>query len=174
MGRKIILNVAISLDGFIADEDGGYEWIAGQGDTEADTNKAFDFVEFMDNIDVVIMGRKAYEDCDIKAYSEKRVLVASSANLGDHDNVEFIHEDICGFAQTLRQGEGKDIWIFGGGVLADSFIKADMIDEYVIGIIPVILGKGKPLFLEGNPRIKLHLDECTVQDGIVILRFSKG
>jgi len=173
MSRKIILNLAVSLDGFIADEYGGYEWIAGDGDTSLNTEKGFDFPKFIDSIDTVVMGRKAYEDCSIKDYETKRVVVATSRKMENYDNVEFINNDICGYIQKLQQDEGKDIWLFGGGGLTDSFVKADIVDEYIMGIIPIILGKGRPLFLGNNPNIKLHLDEYTVQEGITILRYSK-
>lgn len=72
-----------------------------------------------------------------------------------------------------KKGEGKDIFLFGGGKLVDSFIKADIIDEYIIGIIPTILGKGRPLFLGNNPKIDLKLDKYAVDNGIVICRYSK-
>jgi len=173
MGRKIILNLAISLDGYIADEDGGYDWIVGDGDTKSNTKKVFDFTEFVDSVDTVVMGRKAYEDCGVKGYETKHVIVATSRKMENYENVEFINDDICGHIQNLQQEKGKDIWLFGGGGLTDRFVKADIVDEYIIGIIPIILGKGRPLFLGDNPTIKLHLDECTVQEGITILRYSK-
>ena len=63
MARDIILNLAISLDGFICDEDGGFAWISGQGDVRADTADHFDFDGFLASCDTIVMGRKAYEDC---------------------------------------------------------------------------------------------------------------
>ena len=76
------------------------------------------------------------------------------------------------YADCLRN-EGKNIFLFGGGVLVDHFLKADIIDEYIIGIIPTILGKGRPLFLGNNPKIDLSLQYYTVEDGIVIMKYSK-
>lgn len=57
--------------------------------------------------------------------------------------------------------------------MIDPFIKDDIIDEYIIGIIPTILGKGRRLFLGNNPKIDLKLQEYSVEDGIVIMRYSK-
>lgn len=173
MNRKIILNLAISLDGYIADEDGGYGWIEGDGDSSLNTEKAFSFPEFVDSVDTVVMGRKAYEDCSIEDYKSKRVVVATTQKIKNYDNVEFVDHDISGYIQRLQQEEGKDIWLFGGGGLTDSFIKADIVDEYIIGIIPIILGKGRFLFKGNNPTIKLHLDEYTVEEGITIMRYSR-
>lgn len=57
--------------------------------------------------------------------------------------------------------------------MIDSFVKADIIDEYIIGIIPIILGKGRKLFLENNPKIDLNLQEYSVEDGIIVMKYSK-
>jgi dihydrofolate reductase len=177
MKRKIILNLAISLDGFIADKNGGFDWIIGDGDTSHDTKQKFDFTKFENTIDVLVMGRKAYEDCPIKSlkkYSSKTIYVATHKKLeNNYDNVRFISGDICKQILEFKKREGKNIWIWGGAYLADPFLKADIIDEYIIGIIPIILGEGRPLFLENNPKIKLHLKKSTIQEGIVILEYSK-
>ncbi|MCT4620095.1 MAG: dihydrofolate reductase family protein [Marinisporobacter sp.] len=174
--RKIILNLAISLDGFIADVDGGFDWIEGDGDSSQNTEKSFNFPEFVNTVDTIVMGSKAYEDCPIEtieSFKEKKILVATSRELKGDKNVAFINGDICSKVLELRKEDGKDIWLFGGAGLTDAFIKADIVDEYIIGIIPIILGKGIPLFSGKNPTIKLHLDECTVNEGITILRYSK-
>lgn len=123
------------------------------------------------------MGRKAYEDCPpetLKQFSSKTIYVATSNKLkSEYDNVKLISGNICDQIHKLKEKKGKDIWIWGGGLLADHFIKAKVIDEYIIGIIPIILGKGIPLFLENNPLVELHLCESTTQEGIVILRYDK-
>lgn len=173
MTRKIILNLAMSLDGYIANEDGGFNWIQGDGDKKLDTDKKFNFPKFLANVDTIVMGRKAYDDCSDEDYSEKQIIIASSQDFENFGNVEFIKTDICDYIQELKKKEGKDIWLFGGGVLVDAFIKANIIDEYIVGIIPTILGSGRPLFLENNPTVKLHLVESTVQEGIPILRYTK-
>jgi dihydrofolate reductase len=173
MSRKIILNLAISVDGYIASEDGGFDWIVGDGDSNLDTEGKLDFGEFLENIDVVVMGKKCYDQNFHKDYENKKVYVATSESLEDYDNIRFINGDIVKVIEEERKNEGKDIFLFGGGILTDSFIKADIIDEYIIGIIPTILGKGRPLFLGNNPKIDLHLDRYFTESGIVILRYSK-
>lgn len=173
MKRKIILNLAMSVDGFIASEDGGFDWITGDGHNKLDTHKKWDFNEFLDNVDVIVMGSKCYEQNLHKAYPNKKIYVATSKSLKDHDNIQFINGDICKAIEEERQEKGKNIYLFGGGITIDSFIKADMIDEYIIGIIPTILGKGRPLFLGDNPKIDLHLDEYVIDKGITILKYVK-
>ena len=103
----------------------------------------------------------------------KKVYIATSKNIADYDNITFINGDICKVIEEERKKEGKDIFLFGGGIVIDNFIKADIIDEYIIGIIPTILGNGRSLFLGNNPKIDLKLDDYIVDNGITILRYSK-
>lgn len=166
MSKKIILNLAISIDGYIASEDGEFEWIVGDGDKSLDTEKKWDFNGFLDTIDVVVMGKNCYDQNFHKDFKNKKVYVATSKDLKDYENIHFIKGDI------VKKIE-KNIFLFGGGKVIDPFIKANIIDEYIIGIIPTILGKGRKLFLENNPKIDLHLDEYITDEGVVILRYSK-
>ncbi|MBT3292968.1 dihydrofolate reductase [Candidatus Peregrinibacteria bacterium] len=177
MKRKIILNLAISIDGFIADEDGGFAWIIGDGDNKTNTENQFDFPEFVDSVDTIVMGKNAYLDCpaeSLDVFKDKKIYVASSKELKNtKDNVERINGDICSKILEIREDEGKDIWLWGGAGLTDPFLKEDIVDEFVIGVIPIILGSGRPLFLKDNPTIKLHLDTFSSAEGIVILQYSK-
>lgn len=172
MDGKIILNLAISLDGYIADEDGGYDWIVGDGNSKLNTEIKWDYAKFLEKIDVVVMGSKCYEQGFHKDYKEKDVYIATSKNIHDYENYHFINGDICKTISNLRDN-GKNICLFGGGGLIDNFIKADIIDEYVIGIIPTILGKGRKLFLENNPKIDLELQYYSVEEGVVVMKYSK-
>lgn len=177
--RRIILNLAISLDGFIADTSGGFDWIKGHGDNSQDAESKFEFGDFLEGIDIVIMGRKAYDDSgeltldSVEGFSKKRIIVTTSRELKVRDGIETYNGDLCKLLLELREEEGKDIWLFGGAGSIDPVIKANSVDEYIIGIIPVILGSGRPLFLKDNPMIELHLDEYTVNDGIPIMKYSK-
>lgn len=173
MSRKIILNLAMSIDGYIASEDGGFDWIVGDGDNTLNTDKKWDHSKFLENIDIVIMGKKCYEQNMHKEFINKKVYVATSKDMKNYDNIHFISEDICKKIEEEKKKKGKDIYLFGGGVLVDNFIKANIIDEYIIGIIPIILGKGRPLFLENNPKIDLHLQDCIIDEGVTILRYLK-
>ncbi|MGL4761090.1 MAG: dihydrofolate reductase family protein [Sarcina sp.] len=173
MDRKIVLNLAMSLDGYIADENGGFDWLVGDGSSSVDTLEKWDFKAFTDSVDIVVMGRECYDQGMAKDYADKIVYVATSKNLEDHDNVRFIKGDIVSVILEEKKNEGKDIFLFGGGVVIDPFIKADVIDEYIIGYVPTILGKGRKLFLDDNPKIDLRLTETLVNDGIIISRYKK-
>ncbi len=177
MTRKIILSLAISLDGFIADIDGGYAWIKGDGDSRNDTKNQIDFSEFVGSVDTLIMGKTSFIDCGVETrenFKTQKFLVATSNHLKtDLNNVERISGDICEKILDLKNKPGKNIWLFGGAILTDIFIKTNIIDEYHIAIIPMILGQGKRLFSDTNPSINLHLEESSVKDGIVTMKYTK-
>lgn len=171
--RKIILNLAMSLDGYICDNDGGYDWIVGDKDKSLDTKNKWDFNKFLDSIDVVVMGRNCYDQNMHSDFKDKKVYIATSKEMKDYDNIHFIKDDVTKVIEEEKKNNGKDIWLFGGGILVDNFIKKDLIDEYIVGIIPTILGKGRPLFLGNNPKIDLHLKKIISEEGIVILKYEK-
>ena len=172
MNGKIILNLAVSLDGYIADLDGGYDWIVGDGNSTLNTENKWSHDKFLENIDVVVMGKKCFDQDMHKEYQDKEVYIATSKKLEDFENYHFINGDIVKEIEKLKN-KGKNIYLFGGGILIDSFVKADVIDEYVIGIIPTILGKGIKLFYDNNTKIDLKLEYYAVEDGIVIMKYSK-
>ncbi len=172
MNGKIILNLAISLDGYIADKDGGFAWIVGHGDNTLDTENKWDYGKFLEDIDVVVMGKNCYDQGFHRDFEGKDVYIATSKEIENHENYHFINSNICEIISRLRN-DGKNIFLFGGGILIDSFVKADIIDEYVIGIIPTILGEGRKLFLENNPKIDLKLEYYAVEDGVIVMKYSK-
>ncbi|MGL5694660.1 MAG: dihydrofolate reductase family protein [Peptostreptococcaceae bacterium] len=172
MQGKIILNLAISLDGYIADEDGGYNWIAGDGNSTLNTENKWDYAEFLEDIDVIVMGKNCYNQNFHKDFKGKDVYIATSENIVNYENYHFIKDDICKTISDLKNA-GKNIFLFGGGILIDHFIKADIIDEYILGVIPTILGRGRKLFLESNPKIDLSLKYYSVEDGVIIMKYSK-
>lgn len=172
--RKIILNLAMSLDGYISDEDGGFDWIVGHGGE--DGTEAYDFDAFMAGVDTIVMGSVSYEDIvlsGLSTFEDKEILVASHRTLKLKDNGKVISGDIVAQVLKLKEEKGKNIWLFGGAGLTDAFIRANAVDSYVIGIIPTILGKGRRLFKGGYPKIDLHLDAQVVYDGIVMMTYSR-
>ncbi len=170
MTRKIIFSAAMSLDGFIADPDDGYGWIQGDGHHDLDTQGHWDYPAFLSTIDTVIMGRRCYELGQHKDFTDQTIIVASSRLIQDPSVV--FTQDAVETIRALKEKKGKDVFVFGGATLTQSLIKADVIDRYIIGIVPVILGKGIRLFSESD-RIKLHLFNQTIEEGIVILHYEK-
>ncbi len=171
MPSKLILSLAMSLDGYIADDNGGYDWIVGDGDATLDTKEKWDYAKFLEGIGTVVMGKKCYDQGMHKDFVGKHVFVATSQDLEDFDNIRFI-KNIVQVVEEEKQKEGKDIFLFGGGVLVDAFLKTECINEYFIGIIPVLLGHGRPLFFPRDNNIKVHLQQIMSESGIVVLRYT--
>ena len=181
MARDIILNLAVSLDGYICDTDGGFAWIGGQGDPRADTAERFDFEAFLASCDTVVLGRKAYEDCGIGHIDRaegKQFLVATRTPPQKGapraaGNVAFLSGDVVGQVLALKRRPGGHIWLFGGGELVSEFLRAGAVDRFIVGILPVLRGDGRRLFQAGIPAEELLLERCTVSDGIPILEYRR-
>ena len=175
--RKIILNLAISLDWYICTSDGKFDWIKGDGNKSNDTKSQFDFSGFLKEVDTIVMWKKAYIDCwieDIENHENKTFYIASSNKIDTkYSNIEIINWNITDKILQLKEKKWKNIWLFWWAWLTDEFIKENIIDEYIIWIIPILLWEWRRLFLGDNPLINLHLKENTTQDWIVILRYIK-
>lgn len=89
MDRKIILSLSMSVDGFISDLDGGFDWISGDGDTTQNTKKQWNYTAFLKGIDVVVMGKNSYDQKFHEDFKDKIVYVATSKPIMDYDNILF-------------------------------------------------------------------------------------
>lgn len=171
--RKIILNLAMSIDGYIADLEGGYAWIQGDGENLVSTEKRWDFPKFLEDIDTVVMGKSCYEQGMHSDFTDKKVIVVTHHKQEDEGNIVFCDSDPVAYIKALKTAEGKAIYIFGGGKVADPFIRQDCIDEYIIGIIPILLGTGIPLFYPKEQSIKLVLTDYSIEDGIMVNYYKR-
>lgn len=172
MKGKIILNLAMSIDGYIADVNGNYDWIKGDGNKNLDTYEKWDFDLFLKDIDIILMGKNCYDNGFYKEFKNKQVFVATSKKLKNYDNINFINENIESILID-EKNKGKNIYLFGGGVTVAPFIEKNLIDEYIIGIIPIILGRGKKLFVLQNNLVQLKLTKYLVNEGVVILNYVR-
>ena len=143
--RKVKLFIASSLDCYIAREDGGIDWLF----TDAD----YGYTKFYDSIDTIIVGKKSYDQSltlDEYPYKGKKVYVFTrkkvrKKNNNNEQDVEYIDTNIQDFVTTLTQSIGKDIWLLGGGEIVSILLNADLVDEIILSIHPIILGTGIPL-----------------------------
>jgi len=149
--KKIILYIAASLDQRIAEPDGGMEWLTGFPNLEKND---YGYKDLLASIDTVIMSGRTYREIlnmdVIWPYKQQKSYVVTrgwTENI-TAENIEFITENIIETISSLRNRQGKDIWLIGGGELISILLAADLIDEMQIAYIPVILGKGIPLFPE--------------------------
>lgn len=147
--RKIILYTAVSIDGFIAKENGNIDWLSFLNNEATDDHG---YKEFYETIDVTLIGNKTYQQILTFPvpfpYPEKKNYVFTRQKREPTEYVEFINDDICEFVSKLKNQPGKDIWLVGGGQLNQILLKSHLIDEIIMTIIPVVLGKGIHLFGE--------------------------
>lgn len=162
-GRKVVLFIACSLDGYIAGRDDDISWLFNDQD--------YGYAEFLASVDTILMGRRTYDQVlgmGPFPYLDKHCYVFSRALMGGDENVEFVNRPVEEFVQGLKGLEGSDIWLVGGSDLIDAFMKDELVDEYIISIHPVVLGEGIPMFRSGLPRQDLRLkDNRTFSSGLI-------
>jgi dihydrofolate reductase len=156
--RKIILYIAASLDQRIAEPDGEMEWLTGFPNPE---KADYGYKKPLTSVDTVIMGGRTYREFlnmdIIWPYSQQMTYVVSRHNWGEKENVTFMTENILETISEIRDRDGKDVLLAGGGELTSILLAADLVDEMCITYIPVILGKGIPLFPEQPKESKWKL-----------------
>jgi len=153
--RKITLYSAMSLDGYVARPDGNIDWLTGFPNP---LNLDFGYAEFLAGIDTTLMGNKTYTqvlgfDMPFPYQDKKNFVFTRTAGHPTAEFVEFVSGDIAGFVRDLKQQTGGDIWLIGGGQINGVMVEAELVDELIIHLIPVVLGSGIPLF---DPRASLE------------------
>ena len=171
--REIVLGVGISLDGYIARPNGAVDFLF--------MPKDYSMASFFSTVDVAIMGRKTFDVAvktsggSFSGSSMATYVFSHSEPPGERSGVTFINESPATFVQQLRKRPGKDIWLMGGGELARDFLKADLVDELCLGIVPVLLGEGIPLFPSSFPQRDFSLVENkTYSRGLIALKFERA
>ena len=170
--RKIILVLSISLDSYLARPNGEVEFLS--------MPKDYSMTSFFATVDTAIMGRKTLEaglklsGGSLPASSMPYYVFSHSQPAGKADGWTFVNESPAAFVAKLRKRPGKHIWLMGGGELARDFLKADLVDELHLAIIPVLLGEGIPLFPGGFPQRDFSLTENkSYSQGMVALKYKR-
>jgi len=175
--RRVRLRVALSLDGFIADINGGVEWLHRFHDKGS--REDYGMTKFFREIDTVLMGRHTHDFAlshGMASYPGMQNFVFTrSKPAGKRDGVEYISGNPAEVIAALRKKPGKDIWLCGGGNLAHQLFEQKLVDEVGIAIIPILLGDGIPLFVKSYPETELTLTECQAyKNGLVNLLYKRG
>ena len=118
------------------------------------------------------MGARCYQQGQAREFPDKDVYVASGTNDADHDNMRFFGHDIVDVV-LAEKARGRTSFLFGGGVLVSSFLAMQAVDEMLVGVVPVLLGSGRPLFCGGYPAQELTLADYSVTWGKVRLRYVR-
>ncbi|MCC4422453.1 GNAT family N-acetyltransferase [Limosilactobacillus reuteri] len=174
--RKVILFIALSLDGYIADKNGGVDWIHGHSD---DSNNPDTYSEFIKDIDTVLMGWNTYHQVRTELSPNKWVYEDLQSYVFTHrqetsiDNIHFVAEQPVKVVKQLKQQPGKDIWICGGASLVQQLAQQNLIDEYYLTIVPTLLGQGIRLFNTLPNPINLQLIGTKSYNGFTELRYQQ-
>ncbi|MDR4436410.1 dihydrofolate reductase family protein [Bacillus tequilensis] len=173
--RRIILDLAVTLDGFIEGKNGEVDWCI--------MDPEMGFADFLHQVDTILYGRKSYdlwgqytpknEDPDTEkeiwklVHSKKKYVFSRTQNEIDNQAI-FIKDNILEEVNKLKKTSGKDIWLYGGASLITTFINLGLVDEFRLSIHPVVLGEGKPLFIDLKQRINLKMiNTRTFSSGVV-------
>ncbi|KOS68965.1 hypothetical protein AEA09_10680 [Lysinibacillus contaminans] len=170
--RNLVLYIAASLDGYIAAEDESLEWlfnVEGEGDNG--------YSEFYETVDTVIMGKKTYDwiirhETGEFPYKNKECYVFTRSSIENTEDVQFINDDVVSVTNKLKNQEGRNIWIVGGGELLHHFVKEKLVDEIILTVAPTIIGKGIPLFKKGDHQLDLTLKGTRTFNQFVELHYS--
>ena len=167
--RKVVLGVGISLDGYIARPDGAVDFLF--------MPKDYSMAPFFETIDTEVMGRKTYDvglKMGAKFGSMPAYVFSNSQSPGERDGVIFTRDSPAQVVGEIRQRKGKNIWLMGGGELAREFLKADLIDELYLGVVPILIGEGLPLFPARFPQRNFALVENkTYSKGMIALKYRR-
>lgn len=172
--RKLILGLAVTLDGYIEGPNVEYDWCF--------TDQDYGLNDFFARIDALFIGRKSYEMAQQYAESNNGKLVPGMPALTEYvfsktlpsvkAGAVLVAGDSIAEAQRIKALPGKDIWLYGGAELTDALLKAGLVDELWLSVHPILLGSGKLLFRPYENRMPLTLLESKTYDtGLVSLRY---
>lgn len=174
MNRKVILYIAASLDGYIATQDGDLKFL----ESVEREGEDYGYGKFIKSVDAVILGRKTYDKVLSMGFdfphAEKESYIITRTPRPDIGNIRFYTGEVKELVLQLKSMPGNNIFVDGGSEIVQLPMKDHLIDEYIISIIPVLLGDGIRLFRDGRPQEDLRLISSTAfESGLVQLHYTK-
>jgi dihydrofolate reductase len=155
--RKVILYIATSLDGYIAkpNDDLGFLSIVEQ------EGQDYGYADFVSTVDAVIVGRKTYDKVISMGFdfphADKDAYIITQTPRPTIGSVKFYTGDLKALVEKLKSENGKNIFCDGGAEIVNQLLQYDLIDEFIISVIPILVGNGTKLFKDGRPEQKLEL-----------------
>lgn len=170
--RVLKYHVALTVDGFIAHEDGSADGFVYEGE------HVTEYLESLRNdYDVVLMGRRTYEFGFQYGVSDpypwmKQYVFSRTMERSPDPNVELVSENVVDLVRGLKEETGKAIYLCGGADLAATLFSEGLVDEIILKLNPVVFGSGLPLFSRAVEQTDLELaDSKTYGNGVVLLRY---
>jgi dihydrofolate reductase len=167
--RQVRYSVAASLDGYIAGPNGEADWIV--------MDPAIDFAAMFNQFDTFLIGRRTFEPMARAKYGStpgmKTFVFSRTLRQEDYPKVTVVGDNAAETVSALKQGTGKDIWLFGGGSLFRSLLAEGLVDRVEVAVMPVLLGGGIPLLAPTDVHTKLRLTSHKIYpSGIVGLDYA--
>jgi dihydrofolate reductase len=167
--RRVRYSVAASLDGYIAGPNGEADWIV--------MDETIDFAEIWNQFDTLLIGRHTFEVMarggNASTPGMKTFVFSRTLRQSDYPDITVVNDRASETVSALKSEAGKDIWLFGGGSLFRSLAAAGCVDTVEVGVMPVLLGGGIPLFPGPADRITLELTKHEIYPtGIVGLEYA--
>ena len=171
--RKLVLYIAVTLDGYIADASGSVSFL---GDLYPDDT----FAAFFETVDALIMGGNTYRQIvegrspERWPYENRKCYVYSGSKSGISGDVEFTRLPPIVLLERIRREYSSDIWLVGGGQVARDYLTYDLVDRMILHIVPKVLGRGISLFPPGFDTLDFILvDNKTLSNGLVRLTYER-
>ena len=173
--RKVVYDVAVTADGFISHEDGSVDGFLMQGEHVAD------YAERLKGYGAVVMGRKTYEwgypfglVPGKRAYPHMaHYIFSKTLRFGEGAEVEVVGRDEIAVLERLKEGDGPDIYLCGGGAFAGFLLDHDLVDRLVLKVNPIVFGHGIRLFGDSTRKVELALLSSTsYANGVSLLRYD--
>ena len=175
MNRKVILYIATSLDGYIAkpNDDLGFLSIVEQ------KGQDYGYADLINTVDAVIVGRKTYDKIISMGFdfphAHKDVYIITRTARPNVGSVKFYTDDLKSLIAKLKSENGKNIYCDGGAEIVNELLKNQLIDEFIISVIPILVGNGTKLFKDGRPEQKLELVSVkSFEKGLTQLHYKRA
>ena len=169
--RRVRYSVAASLDGYIAGPNGDVDWII--------MDPEIDFHALYEQFDTLLIGRNTFEPMQQAGQASipgmKTFVFSRTLRAEDYSEVTIVGEDMARVVSELRAASGKDIWLFGGGLLFRSLLEVGLVDTVEVAVIPTLLGQGIPLLAPpttNETKLELTSHKLYAKSGIVSLEYS--
>lgn len=175
MERKVILYIATSLDGYIASPDDNLDFLS----VVEQEGEDYGYAQFIESVDTVIVGRKTYDKVLSMGFdfphSDKESYIITRTPKPATGKIEFYTGDLKNLILKLKKQEGKNIFVDGGAEVVNLLLKDNLIDEFCISIIPVLLGDGIRLFQDNRPGLNLKFVRSeSFKSGLVQVWYQKA
>jgi dihydrofolate reductase len=171
--RRIVVYVATSADGFIARKDGSVDWLQ-----RPRPKGNYGWNAFYRSIDTCLLGRKTY-DVSVRhgmpepCVGRKNYVFSRTLDQAASPRVVVVNQDVASFAERLRTEKGKNVWLMGGAELVAAFVDCGQVDEFVLHVIPKMIGEGIPLVDPRHRDLSLKLlASKKFPDGVVKLDYA--